>query len=115
LTRQEPFTLAKPGSKYFLFIQGATHGSYAGKAAVAGRRAFSEFYSFGFSERMVRTPRWKYIHSDGFAPQLYNEHRDPQEVTNLAGELAYAAICRELEAAVCDGWARPDPQLIARP
>ena len=43
-TRQEPFTLAKPGSKYLLFVQGATHGSYAGKTmtAVLGEKPSSD-------------------------------------------------------------------------
>jgi len=30
-SRQEPFKFAKPGDKYLLFIDGATHGSYGGK------------------------------------------------------------------------------------
>lgn len=34
-SRQEAFELAKPGDKYLLFIEGATHSSYAGKAASA--------------------------------------------------------------------------------
>lgn len=32
-SRREPFELARPGDKYLLFIEGATHSSYAGKAA----------------------------------------------------------------------------------
>lgn len=32
--RRRPFDLAKPGDKYLLFVQGATHSSFAGKAAV---------------------------------------------------------------------------------
>ena len=34
-SRQEPFLLARPGRKFLVFIEGATHSSYAGKPAVA--------------------------------------------------------------------------------
>ncbi len=34
-TRQEPFLLARPGQKYLVFIDGATHLSYAGKPGAA--------------------------------------------------------------------------------
>ncbi len=30
-SRQEPFLLARPGSKFLVFIEGATHGSYGGR------------------------------------------------------------------------------------
>jgi predicted dienelactone hydrolase len=32
-SRQEPFLLARPGQKYLVFIEGATHSSYGGRAA----------------------------------------------------------------------------------
>ncbi len=32
-SRQEPFLLARPGQKYLVFIEGATHSSYAGRSA----------------------------------------------------------------------------------
>jgi choline-sulfatase len=79
-------------------------GVIDGNAPVENRRAFSEFYAFGYAERMIRTPRWKYIHSDNFAPQLYDEVADPQEKVNLADNGAYIGICRELEAALFNGW-----------
>ncbi len=43
-TRQEPFALARPGAKYLLYIQGATHGSYAGRtmSALLGERPGSD-------------------------------------------------------------------------
>jgi predicted dienelactone hydrolase len=33
-SRQEPFLLARPGQKFLLFIEGATHSSYAGRATM---------------------------------------------------------------------------------
>ena len=33
LTRREPFDLARPGDKFLIFIQGATHSSFAGQNA----------------------------------------------------------------------------------
>jgi len=33
LTRREPFDAAKPGDKYLIYVQGATHSSFAGAAA----------------------------------------------------------------------------------
>lgn len=43
-TRQEPYKLAKPGDKFLLFIQGATHSSYAGKttSALPGEKPTSD-------------------------------------------------------------------------
>ncbi len=38
-TRREPFDLAKAGDKYLIYIQGATHSSFAGPAAI---RVFKE-------------------------------------------------------------------------
>jgi len=34
--RRDPFALSAPGGKYFLFIEGANHGSFTGKMAVGG-------------------------------------------------------------------------------
>ncbi len=87
----------------------------AGSAPTEGRCAFSEFYSFGYAERMVRTPEWKYVHSETWSPQLFNLREDPLEIENLAGRPEYAGTCRELDARVTEGWELPDPAEIARP
>jgi choline-sulfatase len=87
----------------------------AGDASLEGRVAFSEFYSFGYAERMIRTPEWKYVHSETWSPQLYSIKDDPLEVENLAGRAEHAGVCRELEARVLEGWELPDPAEIARP
>ncbi len=86
-----------------------------GSASAEGRAAFSEFYSFGYAERMIRTPEWKYIRSETYSPQLYNVEKDPLEVTNLAAGPEHVEICRELEQRVLAGWEKPAPEVIARP
>ncbi|MHC4914111.1 MAG: sulfatase family protein [Planctomycetota bacterium] len=87
----------------------------AGSAPVEGREAFCEFYSFGYAERMIRTPEWKYVHSETWSPQLFNVKGDPLETENLAGRPEHADTCRELDARVTQGWELPDPEEIARP
>jgi len=69
---------------------------------------FSEFYDYGVAERMIRTERWKYVHSEGDRHQLYDLESDPQEDVNLLDDPRYAEICRELDARLCRDWAMPD-------
>jgi arylsulfatase A-like enzyme len=47
---------------------------------------------------MVRTAKWKYIEWQGFAPQLFDLERDPDEFFDLGGELAFAAPRCEMRA-----------------
>ncbi len=69
---------------------------------------FSEFYEYGVAERMIRTERWKYVHSHGDLHQLYDLEHDPHENVNLIDDPAYADICRELDERLCRDWAIPD-------
>lgn len=85
----------------------------AGKAAVQGRETFSEFYTWGMPERMIRTNEWKYIHTDGQVCQLYDVNGDRLERTNLAVDPAYADLCKRLSDRVHQGWEKPDPDVIA--
>ncbi|MFO7899395.1 MAG: sulfatase-like hydrolase/transferase [Planctomycetota bacterium] len=91
------------------------HDVLDGSAPTDGRRAFSEFYSFGASERMIRTPRWKYVLSHGRGRQLYDEAADPLETSNLADAPDLSEVRDELEARLLADWEPPDPDLIARP
>ncbi len=87
-----------------------------GRADTAERAAFSEFYSWGPAERMIRTEKWKYVHTDGEVDQLYDEANDPLERENLASDPAVAGVRDELRRRVLDGWEMPDPDFIrARP
>lgn len=41
---------------------------------------------------MVRSPGWKYIHYEGFRPQLFDLRHDPQEQTDLGEDPAHAEV-----------------------
>jgi hypothetical protein len=41
---------------------------------------------------MVRTADWKYIHYEGFAPQLFDLHADPHELHDLGLSPTYANV-----------------------
>ena len=54
---------------------------------------------------MVRFGRWKYVHYEGYRPQLYDLEADPGETRDLAGEAGHeAAIAEGLRRlrAICD-------------
>jgi len=85
-----------------------------GRAGTDGREVFSEFYSWEASERMIRTGRWKYVHTDGDVAQLYDVVNDPLERVNLAADPAHAAVVRDLDARVLAGWEMPDKDFIRR-
>lgn len=44
---------------------------------------------------MVRSARWKYIHYEGFPPQLYDLQNDPNELSDLGRDPAHEKIRRE--------------------
>jgi choline-sulfatase len=91
-------------------LEGVSLGPAITRDAVVDRDAvFSEFYDGGPAERMIRTERWKYIHTEGDICQLYDLQSDPLERTNLIGDPQYAAVCRDLEARVLADWQIPDP------
>jgi choline-sulfatase len=75
---------------------------------------FSEYYSAGTPERMIRTNRWKYVHSHGDRHQLYDLENDPHENVNLIDDPAHAATAAELDARVCRDWVLPDMSRVPR-
>jgi arylsulfatase A-like enzyme len=75
---------------------------------------FSEFYEAGTAERMIRTERWKYVHSEGDLHQLYDLEADPHENVNLFGNPETAEICRDLDARCCRDWSMPDISAIPK-
>ena len=53
---------------------------------------------------MVRTHRWKYIHYEGFRPQLFDLQSDPQELTDLGAESEMEKVRSEMRDILTD-WA----------
>ena len=47
---------------------------------------------------MVRTARWKYVHYQGYAPQLFDLQEEPQEFHDLSNDAAHAGTRREMQA-----------------
>ena len=80
------------------------------------RAAFSEYYWTSPPSRMIRTERWKYIHTEGEAAQLYDLARDPGETKNLAADSGLRDTAEALKRRVLDGWEIPtlDLDLTAR-
>lgn len=60
-------------------------------------------------QRMLRIGRWKYVHMDGYAPQLFDLDTDPHELHDLAADPAYASVLASLRSQTLAGW---DPQAI---
>ena len=75
------------------------------------RTAISEYSSEGVcaASRMVRRGPWKYVYTRGLPPMLYNLEQDPDELHDLAGTPACAAIESELRARALQGW---DPEQV---
>ncbi|MEM7534209.1 MAG: alkaline phosphatase family protein [Chloroflexota bacterium] len=47
---------------------------------------------------MVCTERWKYIAFEDFRPMLFDLKNDPNELTDLGGNVPYAQVCDEMQA-----------------
>jgi arylsulfatase A-like enzyme len=47
---------------------------------------------------MVRTDRWKYVHFDGFPPQLFDLKADPLELNDLGRDAIHGAVRDEMKA-----------------
>lgn len=73
----------------------------------AGERSvISEYTDMGVIApgRMLRAGDYKYIHTHGHPPQLYDLHADPRELDNLAGRPAHAQVETRLRAQLLAGW-----------
>lgn len=75
---------------------------------------FSEYYEAGTPERMIRTGRWKYVHSHGDTHQLYDLETDPDENLNLVEQPEYATVCAELDERLRRDWTIPDTAMIPK-
>ncbi len=71
------------------------------------RPVFSEYHAVGAVTGgfMLRQGRWKLNYYVDFAPELFDLERDPEELTDLASDPAYATTLAALETAlreICD-------------
>lgn len=72
-----------------------------------GRLAFSEYHDGGSvtGSFAIRTEEWKYIHHEGFAPELFSVADDPDELEDLSDDprvRSARAECARLLAEVVD-------------
>jgi len=62
-------------------------------------------------QRAIRAGRYKYVHYEGYPPQLFDLADDPGETVDLAALPAWRAVADRLRARVFSGW---DPTDIER-
>ena len=51
---------------------------------------------------MVRTEDWKYVHWEGFRPQLFDLDADPRELADLGADPRYDAVRARLRERLFD-------------
>lgn len=85
----------------------AAKGAYHGISPLAlaegkhaGRAVVCEYHAIGSTGGvfMLRKGRWKYVHCVRYRPQLFDLEKDPEELSDLAGEPAHRATLDELHA-----------------
>lgn len=66
------------------------------------RVILSEYHAVGAVSGafMLRKGRWKLNHYVGFAPELFDLERDPEELNDLASDPAHAATLADMDAAL---------------
>jgi choline-sulfatase len=77
----------------------------------ADRSVFSEYHATASREGlfMVQDRRYKYVRYITYPAQLFDRQADPEELRDVAGDPAYAAVLRRMEEALR---ARLDPALV---
>jgi choline-sulfatase len=73
------------------------------------RTVVAEYLGEGTIEpiRMIRRDQYKYITVNGYPPQLYDLHTDPNERVNVAGRAEYSAAEAQLRALAEKDWDGP--------
>jgi len=79
----------------------------ASQAVDSDRIVFSEYHAAGAVSGafMIRRGDWKYIHYEGFEPELFNLKDDPEELDNLAADPSVNSMRDALHQAlisICD-------------
>ena len=74
------------------------------------RVVLSEYHDGGSitGMSMLREGRWKYVAYAGFAPQLFDLERDPEEREDLGLSSAHAEIRQRLHARLCREFGEPE-------
>ena len=64
------------------------------------RVAFSEYYAAGADRAsfMIRKGKYKFITYVGYEPELFDLEKDPEELSNLAQDAAYAEVVRQYDS-----------------
>jgi choline-sulfatase len=88
---------AYPGVSLYDIIDGAT----------PHRNVFSEYHAMGSTTGafMIRHGRYKFVYYPKYAPQLYDLETDPEELSDLGEDPAFAEVraeCEKLLRAICD-------------
>jgi choline-sulfatase len=65
----------------------------------AERVAFSEYYAAGADRAafMIRKGKYKFISYVGYEPELFDLEKDPDEISNLAQDAAYAQVVMQYD------------------
>jgi choline-sulfatase len=77
------------------------------RGAVPDRNVLCEYHGMGSTTGafMIRHGPYKYVHYVAYAPQLFDLAGDPEELSDLASDPAYAGVLEECRArlyAICD-------------
>ncbi|MSQ51639.1 MAG: DUF4976 domain-containing protein [Betaproteobacteria bacterium] len=89
-SQPQPDASAAPGWRDAVFSE--LDYSPSGARVVLGIRAAAA------RATMVRTERWKYVHYQGFDPQLFDLADDPAEFRDLAGDPGYTKVENEMQS-----------------
>lgn len=86
---------------------GSSLSDIADAATDTNRLVFSEYHAAGSVSGafMIRQGDWKFIHYEGFEPELFNLKDDPEELENLANNTDCANLVATMKAAllsICD-------------
>ena len=80
-------------------LPGRSLTQLANAASDPDRVAFSEYYAAGADRAsfMIRKGKYKFIAYVGYEPELFDLEKDPEELSNLAQDAAYAEVIRQYD------------------
>ncbi len=81
---------------------GATRRTPSSTTACGARAGFSAAASANCRAFMIRTAQWKYVHWQGFRPQLFDVAADPGELCDVGDDPRYGAERARLAAQLFD-------------